>query len=486
MGAGAVRIAILSALGSVLAGVAAVPAQGSPLEDSTLGGAVFTGPVHGHASAMYINPAALGFTGRGWHLHLGGSLRLSSLWVDRRRIDADSGAVVDGPSVSTHTLSPGGIAAWYASFQDNAGHFGLSLYVPSSERFPGGDALRYHSLGGHFAQGQFTAAGSYRFAGRFLLGLGFSLGYTSLQYRFARDTATAGGSDADDGIASDCGGMPCGFENPAADQIYDLDVATRGALGFFALENVAASIGAAFRVHDDIWVSLSYAGLPGAFGELDLEGDAAVRTAPRAGPTTTLRGDAEILVRTPHTVYAGLRMGALPGYDFVASLRWQDLSRHDQLDVRLFGGDLDPQRVPEWFPRYRGFSDVWRLGLGLEGDEAERVRLGGRLRFETGAVGDRRITPIQAAGASLTAATGAELRLAEHFVVTAGYDLTWFLPQDSVESDFDPRDALACIDSSYDFDRCQAAREGRALPTAAGRYQRLQHGFILSLRYDSL
>src|SRR5690606_534648 len=123
---------------------------------------------------------------------------------------------------------------------------------------------------------------------------------------------------------------------------------------------------------------------------------------------------------------AGVRHPLSRGYDLVGSVRWQDLSRQDQLDVRLFGGGLAGSDVPEWQPRYRGFSDVYRVGVGVEGDDSETFRLGGRLRFETGAVDAARATPIQVAGPSFTAATGAELRFSEHFVVSAGYELGWF------------------------------------------------------------
>src|SRR5690606_12696068 len=117
-----------------------------------------------------------------------------------------------------------------------------------------------------------------------------------------------------------------------------------------------------------------------------------------------------------------------------------------------------------------------------EGDPSERLRLGVRLRGESGAVDAERASPIQMDGINATLALGAELRFAEHFVFGAGYGLTWFAPLDADDSAFDPRDRVDCVDSQFDFDRCQAAREGRALPTAAGRYQRLLHGFILSLR----
>jgi hypothetical protein len=77
-------------------------AAASPLEDTTVGGAVFTGPTQGHATSIYLNPAALGFSGRGWHFFMSGNVRLSSLSIDRQVVDpSNSSALTDGPSVST-------------------------------------------------------------------------------------------------------------------------------------------------------------------------------------------------------------------------------------------------------------------------------------------------------------------------------------------------------------------------------------------------
>jgi hypothetical protein len=130
--------------------------------------------------------------------------------------------------------------------------------------------------------------------------------------------------------------------------------------------------------------------------------------------------------------------------------------------------------------------DTLQLSGGLEGHESGRIRVGGRLKLESPAVDQSAVSPLQVAGFNLGVAGGVELRFAQHWVIQAGYDLTWFPSADVTDSAFDPIGRLGCVDSGYDFDECRAAREGRALPTAAGSYSRLRHGFNLSLRYDSL
>lgn len=60
-------------------------------------------------------------------------------------------------------------------------------------------------------------------------------------------------------------------------------------------------------------------------------------------------------------------------------------------------------------------------------------------------------------------------------------------PNTSVgRSAFDPRYRLDCVDSDYDYSTraCQATRNGYALPTAAGDYQRIDHALRLGFRYE--
>lgn len=460
-------------------------AAASPMEDSSLGGAVFTGPTHGHASSFYVNPAALGLSGRGWHLHLGGSARLSSLWIDRQNVAPDQ-TLQPGESLSSHTISPGGIAAVYGSFREGAARFGVSLFTPSLERFPASEpAIGYHTRGGELVQGMLTMAGSLRFANRFYVGLGVSLGYTSLRLKFFRDSALAGGSDTVSGTNSDCGGSPCGFENPQARETYDVNVGTQnGIQDIFAIKNVSASFGAAYRLPGNSYIGFGFVALPGSLSKLSLSGGATVTRSPRDGGEQST-ATSEIKFKMAQMIYLGYRRPMFDTFDLVSDLRWQDLSAHDQFDIRLFGGNVGTE-IPEWMPRYRGMHDVWRVSAGLESNGQQQYRYGARLRFETSAVDDKRVTPMQVSGANLTLAVGSELRLAEQWVFTLGYEFSWFPSVKVADSDFDPREQLACVDSRFSFDECEAARVGRAISTAAGTYSRLQHGFVLSLRYDSL
>jgi len=470
---------------------AAAPAAASPLEDHTAGGAVFTGPTQAHASSIFLNPAALVFAGRGLHLEIGGSLRLDSIGIERQLVDPDTGQLGGGGgSVSTTTWSPGGMIAVYGTVFQERAVVGAAVHTTTFDRFPSGhDAIGYHVLGGYVYQGLFSAAGGFRLSDEIIFGLGVSLGYAGMKLDLERDTALEAGGDPERGIASDCGGAPCGFENPQAAETIHISTSTGDANGLFARENLALSFGFAFQVARDWWLTLSVVSPPGAIPVRDyalaLQGSAEVEAAPRDGGEVH-SGHAEVSFRMPYSVWLGGRGPLLAGYDLVASARWQNLSVHDTYDIRLYGGDLTQAGVPEWYPRYRGMRDVWQGSVGLEGRETGRTRIGGRLRAETGATADRDVSPLQIDGFELGAAVGVELPISDHVVIQLGYDLSWFPEVDSSESAFDPVARVACVDSDYDFASCQAVREGRAVPTAAGRYRRLRHGVTLSLRYDSL
>jgi hypothetical protein len=172
--------------------------------------------------------------------------------------------------------------------------------------------------------------------------------------------------------------------------------------------------------------------------------------------------------------------------DLIGHLRWQNLSVSRQYDVRMFGGDLQLDDVPRWYPRFLGYSDVFTAVIGAETPESNRLRYGGRLVVQSGAVSAAGMSPMTPAPWNVGANGGAEIRLADHFVLAGVYGLTVFAPTDSSESDFDPLARLTCVEEDYAIDACGAARQGRAIPTAAGSYTRFEHSFQLSIRYDTL
>ncbi len=468
-------------------------AEGSPLEDVMLGGAVFTGPTHAHPTSVHLNPAALGVGTVGLHLITSANLRIDRVGVDRLQMDPYSGETTPGSSVTATTMTPSGFVGGYWKGENVAA--GFAAYTPMAERFIANeDALRYHTLGGYHYQFGLALGVSIYLQRRYYIGAGLSFMTSAMRFRFARDTALEYGSDDVRGIASDCGnGQPCNFENPEAAERIDVKVATEGSpfaydevLDFFNLfgaGNIALSAGILFRLKQDWWLAAAYQGPPGLRSDLSMPGDAKVEGAPRDGGGT-YRGDAVINYNLPHTAHLGLRGPVLPDYDLVVNARFQSLDSHEDLDIRMFGGNLADGGVPEWYPRFRGFNWVLRFQAGLESLTSGTFRYGARLSWERGAVTSLPFTPLQVAGQNLSLALGGEVRLGQSIVVGVGYQLAWFPTVNSTDSEFDPRQALACVDSNYDMAICEAARQGRATPTAAGTYRRLQNTLALSLQYD--
>ena len=477
----------LSAFCATVTVLLACPRNGwlSPMENPT-GSQPFTGPAHPHASAVYLNPAAMALAGAGQHVYLGGALKLNSIRIERRVLAANSSTLTDGPTIRGTTLAPHAMLAAYTSVGDR-GFFGVALHTPFWEQFLANeDDARYHVLSGHMWQSLFSIAGAYRASSRVLFGLGLSLGFSSFRLELARDTALENGTAGPRGLMGDCNGSPCGHENPAASQRIEIDVGTKSLGELFTGKNLALSAGVLVRPYGDWWIGLSYVSPPGVIAKLDIGGNAEVENAPRDGGGTS-RGRAEITYQMPQSVHIGVVGPVFTGYNIVGAFRWQNYSRHENLDIRLFGREFETQPdIPEWIPRFRGFRDLYRVQVGLEAAPGVPIRLGGRLRVETGAAASEHTTPLQMYGLSTGLAAAAAFSIGEALVVTAGYDLSWFPTIGGDDNRFDPRDKIACVDSQFAFNSCTDARIGRATPTAAGQYTRFEHSFSLSVRYDRL
>jgi hypothetical protein len=484
----------LAALAALLAlALTGAPAHASPLEDGALGGMPFTGAAHPHPSAININPSALNLGQRGWHLLIEGHLQADQLTWDRTLIDPDTGAEIDGPTAKDTTLTPAGMLAAYGIYQDVA--FALATYTPLAERFPDDPAFRYHTRGGHHYQWTLLAfTASWRPLARFALGATLGLGnVTSLRLKYSRDRALDGGSA---GVDGDCGGSPCGFENPLAEQRYrvqveseDLTIDSVGdffdlAGEVFSTANLSLTVGIMYEAFRDWWVGAGYQGPPGVLGTRELAGRVTVNDSSLDGGFDR-SGLAVVGFGLPHAFNFAVRgpLPQLPGWDLSVGARTLVSTPHRQFDVRLFGGDLGAT-VPEWQPRYRDFDISVRTHVGLERQEGARLRLGARLVFENSTVFPDETSPMQVAGTRIGVAGALEWRLAPPLVLGAGYAFGWYPAVDARGSRFDPRAQVACVDSGFELDACAAARDGRALPTAAGRYTRFSHTASLSLRWD--
>jgi hypothetical protein len=157
-------------------------------------------------------------------------------------------------------------------------------------------------------------------------------------------------------------------------------------------------------------------------------------------------------------------------------------------DVRGYGSTFVPNGIPEQMIRARGMHDSFAVWAGVEQldvDVRKPFRFGARLGYETAAVDDSRLSALTVAPAAVTLDLGVQARF-RSWVVQLSYGIAYSPTIQVQDSAFDPRHQLDCIDTDYDYtsNGCRATRNGYALPTAAGDYQRIDHAVRLGFRYE--
>ncbi len=477
-----------AALAAAAIVAAAGPAAGSPLGDPVLDRAVFSGTTVAQPSSIRLNPATLAFGPEGNHFYVTGTGMIERLSVDRRTVDPDTGALSPGEAVDATLFAPGDALGWALGWYRVGGRFNVAAQIamPQADRQPdGAEALGYHTLGGSHRE-LFSAAlgGSYRVSRRLAFGAAYRLVRTRLVMSFLRDTALEAGRDPARGITSDCGGAPCGLEHPAATERYSIVASNDSILSFDASE---VQFGGVLQLVEGWWLGVAYQLPLGLFlTPVGLDGDVTVTRAPRDGGDT-LTGGVTVRFLHPDRLRAGVRGRIIGDLDVIGELRWENLSRFDSYDLRMYGLSLADAGVPEWYPRPRGLHDRVTLHAGVEQVDTGQPAIGGvRVGIERGAVPAERLSAMSAMPLALTLDLGAQLRLPRGVVVQVGYGLAWSPTTDTGRGAYDPLDRLACIEAGYDvtLPACAAVRDGDALPTASGTYQRTRHGAFLTMRYD--
>jgi len=439
---------------------------------------VFTGATLPSAPSITLNPAALGL-GTAFEVYVALAGVLDQYGIDRKVIQDASGDLVDGPRVHDVAAAAGAEFAtiWHPG---RVTTLGLQLRIPPSELFPADPALRYHSLGSF--QRNFTVTGGFslRVSGSFYFGVSLSHDVSYLRLRYARDTAL------DVGLDADCLGQPCGIENDAAAEIYDIKVRSKRV----STENLAVNLGVAIQLARDFWLGLAYHNTPGFGIQSQLDGDVAIRRAARDGGGT-LDANSTVLVSYPASVDGEVRARVLPDLDAHVGGRWIDLSRMQSYDVRVYGPELLGTPIPEWTLRPRGFRDSFALWLGAEQVELrqdKRLRVGARIGLETPALKTARTSPGNMSPTSLTLDVGAQIRIAPSWAFQIGYGAQLFSKVSVESSDYNPLFATDCRATEFDYSTraCEALRDGYAIPTAAGDYTRTEHTVRLGFRYERL
>lgn len=459
------RAPLALVVASLLAGTGA---HAATMVDPHLGGVVLTGPTAAHPSATFWNPAAL-VKLRGHHLFVQSGGRLDRTTVDRASFDPATGEApgsTDVPQVSTNGWSPAGYLALISDLNSDRYRVAASLYAPFIERLgDGAPALAAHARGGLLAAQYLTFSAAVRGNDKISGGAGLSFVWTQFQLRWRRDL----GLEA-------CAAPPCLIEDPALAQDIDVDSGYKWrptALSFNG--------GVLLTPVPGFQLGVTFVSFPTTLGQTKLShvGDVTTRDASGA-----IEGSSQSTFRLPMMVLVGLRLAIRERTDLVAGFRWIDMSTHDRIEVRLWGTEVSAGGVPEWITRYRGLEDVVSLDAGVEHTLAARVRLGGSLRFETSGVQPSRVAAHQVDANKLELAAGTELAISPSLALTIGYGFTYLLPVDTGASAYTPSSLGACAAANHDLDVCTPVREGRAVPTAAGRYERMTHQLTVGLDYQ--
>jgi len=458
---------------------AAALAHAEPRTDPTIGRGVFSGAATPSATSLELNPAALAIDTKE-ELYFSSSLFIDTYTIHRKLVDLDTGALSPGPNVYDRESSFGLVPIeWVKPLRDVT--FAMAVQSIPVEQFPNGKtALQYHTLGDNERISYaFTLGGGIKLFDQLLFGLSLTAQKRELHLRYARDTALANGHGPN-GVDSDCGGMPCGLENPAAAEIYDVTVQSQ----LLSTDALVANLGLLWLITPQTFLALGYHSPPGLAIQNTLTGDMTVTRAPRDGGLV-LHGGAVVNISEPASVDMELRSRLPQQLDLHVGFRWEDLSRLGAYDVRGFGSTFTTYAVPEWTQRPRGFHDPYALWAGIEQiDAGETLRFGGRIGFETASVDVDKTSPNAIDPFSLTIDGGAHLRISSNIVLQANYGLQYYPKVQVTQSAYDPRAQIECVASGYDYSTtaCEQVRLGYGIPTAAGDYSRIEHSFRLALR----
>ena len=474
----------------MLAGVALAlatggTAHGSPRSDPTSGRAVFTGATLPHATSIDLNPAALGLANVD-AVYIALTSAIDQLHVDLAPFSA-GGLSSPGARVRDVEVSPGAMIAYLYHLAGDRGTLGFEARTNPRESFlEGSQATRYLTLGGGQRDWLASAGASIRITNELYFGASLSHQDSFLRLKYARDTALAS-TDPTRGIGGNCGtGAPCSLGDPRATETYDYDVGSK----LLSTANLKVNVGVVVQLAPTTWLGVAYHTPPGLAIQTELTGHVDIDRAPRdilPGEVTKLHGQSVVEIQFPASVDAELRT-RLPGdVDLHVGGRWEDTSRFISYDVRAFGTTLPRNGIPEWTERPRGMKDAFAFWAGVEQvDTGQRYLLGARVGVETASVSGEQLSPMTFSPASVSVDLGGQWRLSSSLVAQLSYGLSYYPSVEVTSSEFDPSSQAACTASGYNYTTaaCDAVRNGYAIGSANGTYERFQHAFRLGLRYD--
>jgi long-subunit fatty acid transport protein len=470
-----VRALLLSSVASLVL-LTATRAHAYPLMSPRPVPDAIAGPTDPHVAAAFYNPAAMGYL-RGIHFFADGGMQLGV-----------GGIKLDGSSNST-PVTAAAINSFVGLTWDLATDtltIGFAVYTPFSDfsSYPSTGPLRFHEQSQTFATLEETLAGAWQIERHIAIGAAFIVNETWMDYSYARDLAPAGGSATVSQPNALCGGAPCGYQNPLAEQQIRLQGFDHG-FGF--------AVGLIVRPDDRVWLGASYTNHK-AGGDLQLTDathgqvtTAPGQNAPCGGPACF--GQDRVLLLLPEMVQAGVRVIVSPSLEVEASWRFLHYGARTALDVSLQGGNLGNANVPPQYLLDRGLQNNYLVEVSTRHTLSPTLRLSPSLTFETSAIAPSAVNPAALDAPKLAAALTVEWKAWQQKSTTVliGAHLggtAYFLS--NVNSRFDAVAGTACVDAAFSISACGKQNFGDALPSASGSYTLfvLNAGVAVGIQYQ--
>lgn len=448
---------IFTVLGTLC--LAATPAVAGPLDDGHVGSLGFSGPTTSDVTALYWNPAALGLI-QDYQFIAAGSLQVASATVQRPGVASASGRGVSQPLA--WPPGPGGFVGVGAGIGRRFA-IAMGVYAPFAQRMSFDSAgsnppLRYHLVKVDTQETAVTTGLAIHAAES--LQLGVAVGFLLSSGHLVFDEATAAAS---------------GAEDPAAAARYDL--ASDG------IQKVSPFVSAGIHYRRGrLDVGLSYTTAP-------LGTDGAVRLPIERSQVALAKSNicnglldpcltGQLEYKLPGYLIGGATWHATSRLSLTGIVRWMRYESHDRISLRLVGpaGGTLGTATPDTITLYRGFQDSWDMRARVVFALSPWFRLSGTMRAETSAVPAANLNAGAIDGLKFEPALAVELTLWGRVRLEAGYALAWMRPLSGGEA-FDPTAAAACAQAGGDLSTpaCRQRLAGTARPSAAGRYELVQH-----------
>ncbi len=483
------RVALIVALALIGSGPGG--ASATPLENTHVGGLNRNSVVEPHPASLVRNPAAIGVL-RGTHVFVDGTLRAEVGRIRRSAIDTNTG--LPGPGADQPSsreryghLTPDAFFAVTSDLGTNRVVLGLAVFTPFAEYQSLADPVsnsapdasapnRYHRIRSEWFHLFVLPVAAVRLHPRVHLGIGFGYVRSMLNMAFGRDCA----------IRSCRGGLATA--PPYEDPRWTEKVTVQGGEDSFMF-----SVGLHLKLPRNFDVGMAYRSKVVVVNRDDIraEGDATVRLYDPTATTPgwqTVRGRARVEYELPDSLAVGLRWHD-PRWDLTAGFEWVRWSVHKSLKFNLTGNAfraVDMSNFDVSFVRYRGFQDVFRARL-MAGRRWKTLHLSWGAIFESSAVPRKWLNAAAVDAHKVDLVVALEWRPHRRVGLYIGYSVTLAPDMQVQQSGYDPGAATRCVQDQVDIlfsENCQQVSEGKALPTAAGRYWQMVHRLGIGVSFD--